>query len=47
MKEEYQAPVLEELESTLNCQFVAGDSPLFEGVGDGEPDPGSGISPND
>ena len=26
MKEEYQAPVLEELESTLDCQFVAGDS---------------------
>ena len=25
MKEEYQAPVLEELESTLNCQFVAGE----------------------
>lgn len=24
MKEEYQAPVLEELDSTLDCQVVAG-----------------------
>lgn len=39
MKEEYQAPVLEELESTLNCQFVAGDSdPTTEGVGGNEGD---------
>lgn len=38
MKEEYQAPVLEELESTLNCQFVAGeDSGL---TGEGEPGTG-------
>lgn len=39
MKEEYQAPVLEELESTLNCQFVAGEG--GSGLG-GDPETGSG-----
>lgn len=31
MKEEYQTPVLEELDSTLDCQVVAGSSPGTEG----------------
>lgn len=31
MKEEYQTPVLEELDSTLDCQVVAGNSPGLGG----------------
>lgn len=40
MKEEYQAPVLEELDSTLDCQVVAGDS----GVNDPNDDVNNGFN---
>lgn len=39
-KEEYQAPVLEELDSALECLVVHGLDEGASGMGEPEPEPG-------